>query len=246
MPLLTNADAAFVPGVVLTPENILRAELLAYGPNGSGYDLDLTQRTEIKPLNQQLEVYPTFSIANLSTVTVAIRSPQFDNDWLALEPDTLEISRQRIRLRSIDGNFYSRHTDFGRQRFGQRRPFDRSVNELRFEYTSGIDFTANTEEVKRLKAAMGQIIIAQNIASQAAEQLTQLTSTTSTTGTAGQRVTQKSVLQGRATIQYSDPAKSTDAAAASIKAGSSAGTANGMISDALALFRRYRMRSSIG
>lgn len=244
MPLVTTADTWIAPGITLTDGMILRAEALAYGPQGSGYDLELTPQIELKQLNRFLEVYPSFPIANLATATVAVRSPEIDNEWTDLTADTLEITKYKIRLKAIDGQFFARQYDFGRRQFGRDRPLWQNLDELRISYTSGLDFAANTQEIKRLQAALGQIITAQHAATQAMNQLIQLTSTTGTG--AGQQLVEKSVLQGRATVKYSDPGKAANTATTTIKSGSSSGGENGAIADALLLFQRYRMRDTIG
>lgn len=248
MPLVATTDTWIAPGITLTDAMILRAESLAYGPQGSGYDLELTSRVEVKQLNRFLEVYPSFPIANLTTATVAIRSPELDNEWTDLGADTLEITKRKVRLKAIDGQFYGRQYDFGRRRFGRDRPMWQNLDEVRITYTSGIDFTATpTQELKRLQAALGQIITAQHAAAQAMNQLIQLTSTTSTGGTgAGQQLVEKSVLQGRAAVKYSDPDKAANTATTTVRSGSSSGGENGAIADALSVFRQYRMRDTIG
>lgn len=227
---------------------IYMAESLAYGPNGSGYDLGLTDRVEIKRLSMANEVIPTYSISNLTTVAVDYRSVRIDNEWHPIEPSSLEVTARRIRVKS-SSQVLRPSGDFGRRGAYRDRPlYGSAENELRISYTSGIDFAVETPEVHRLRSALGGIVMAQYAASKGMGQLTDDgCCDDGGTGTApGQKVLKKSVLGGRAVLEYSNPDSAAVTAANLLRIGSSSGAVNGAIADCLAVFRQYQVRSIVG
>lgn len=245
MPLLTlNNLLDYAPG--LPPEAaietaIYMAESLAYGPNGSGYDLGLTDRVEVKRLSVANEVIPTWPIANLTTVTVEHRSARIDNEWHPIDASSLEITDRRIRVRTFAGIPHSSR-DFGRRRFYSDRPlYGATDNELRISYQSGLDFAVVTPEIHRLRSALGGIVMAQYAAARGIGQLT-----ADCDAATGQKVVEKSVLNGRAAIKYSDPDKAAMTSAQLLQIGSSSGAVNGAIADCLAVFRQYQVRPIVG
>lgn len=243
MPLLTTANllnyAPTLPPTAVTDTMIYMAESLAYGPNGSGYDLGLTDRVEIKPLSISNEVIPTYAIADLLTVTAEHRSARIDNEWSAIDSASLEVSKRRIRVRWQSIPHSSR--DFGRRRFYADRPlYGATDNELRISYKSGIDFDVETPEVHRLRAALGGIVTAQYVAAKGAAELA------SDAAASGQTILEKSVLNGRAVIKYAAPEKSAAASIQRLQVGSSSGAINGAIDDCLAVFRQYQVRPIVG
>lgn len=247
MPLLTlNNLLDYAPG--LPPEAaietaIYMAESLAYGPNGSGYDLTLTDRVEIKPLSIANEVIPTWTIANLATVVAEYRSARIDNDWRTISATSLEVTARRVRIKWQNGMVHQSR-DFGRRRFYPDRPLSGPAeNEIRISYQSGIDFTVETPEVHRLRSALGGIVMAQYAA---ARGMGQLTAAEGCDADTGQKVIEKSVLNGRASIKYSAPEKAAAVSAQLLQIGSSSGTINGAIEDCLAVFRQYRPRAIVG
>jgi hypothetical protein len=219
------------------------AESLAYGPNGSGYDLGLTDRVEVKRLSLANEVIPTWPIVDLNTVVAEYRSARIDNEWQAIESASLEISPNRVRVKDFAGIQHPSR-DFGRRRFWQNRPlYGQADNELRLTYQSGIDFTSNTPEVQRLRAALGGIVTAQYAA---ARGISQLTEDNCNNTTSGQKLIEKSALNGMASVKYSDPDKAAATSAQLLQIGSSNGSINGTIEDCLAVFRQYQVRPIVG
>lgn len=253
MPLLTPDNILdYAPG--LPPEAvsnavIYMAESLAYGPSGSGYDLSLTDRVEIKPLSISYEVIPTYAIADLLTVTAQHRSARIDNEWYAIESTALEISKRRIRVRWQ--NIMPHATrNFGRRRFYNDRPlYGETDNQLRISYKSGVDFAVETPEVHRLRAALGGIIMAQYVAAKGAAQLAGDDcgcDGADGSGSSGQTISEKSVLNGRAVIKYASPEKEAAVSVQRLQVGSSSGSINGTIDDCLAVFRQYQVRPIVG
>lgn len=249
MPLLTTANlltyAPNLPPASATDAVINAAEMLAYGPNGSGYDLELTTRVETKYLSMANEVIPTWRIANLTTVIVDARSARIDNEWHRLEADSVEITATRVRVKSdLFGSLFHGSRDFGRRRFYVDRPLaGHAYSELRINYQSGIDFSVDTPEVRRLRSALAGIVMAQYAA---AKGLSQLTTSSTAPAASGQKIVSKSVLAGRAAIEYSNPKTAAETSTRMMQVGSSSGSINGAIDDCLAVFRQYQPRPIVG
>ena len=245
MTILTTADLATyapaIPAADRAQVMIVLAEALAFGPNGSGRRLDRHVVKEVRRLSTSSQVIPNHPIDLTQAITVEWRDPQINNNWITIEPAWLVIEDNRITVKSQAPIVTQVLSVYGRWpgHDTRRRPNARTKPELRLEYSTGIDFTATSDESEMIKAALGGIMTLQYAAARGLNQITTSVNAIAAGSNAGRVLLEKSV-DGEASLRYDSPNNAAQASRSLLGLGSANGEAGGQMADLLAIFKAYR------
>ena len=251
MAILTPAELTdYAPSVTfstnaLAEAAINRAESIAYGPTGSGYSLESHIQAEVCSLPNSYEVTPMYFINTAEDVTVEWRLKRIENRWGELDAEYYEISRSRVRIDTGSPIDLYYRSDFGRRAYSgavYRPLYGHASPELRLTYTTGFDFaTDTTDEVKRLKAALGGIIEMQYAASQAVAQMGALAGTAAGSSSSGSGlIVEEKEVQGEARVRYGNAGDLADSSYKTINSAGPSGEPGGLITSYLSVFAQYR------